>query len=124
MIAKEILAKSTTLVPMANSYYNEEEYDDQGNKIKERYLGVNGLPIQQSEGYSEKTIRYDSRGNPIEWKYLDTKGELTKNQKGYARALAKYNKYNERVGIAYFSTTSNYIGGDGELKRQTPRKGQ
>ena len=43
----------------------EAEYDEQGNKTVETYLGLDGKPTTIADGYATLKSIYDSRGNVI-----------------------------------------------------------
>jgi len=51
------------------------EYDDNGNRVKQTNLGLNGEPITSDKGVATVVSEYDDRGNQIKVTYLDTEGK-------------------------------------------------
>jgi hypothetical protein len=83
------------------------EYDEQGNKIAETYLGKDGKPMSLADGYATVKSAYDSRGNVTQKRFYGVNGEAVVSKKDrYHGFNAQYDEQGNR--------TVTYVGKDGK----------
>ena len=76
----------------------ELEYDERGNERVQTFIGLDGKPAPNADGYVAARMGYDPRGNCVRMTFFDVKGKpvLSKKQ-GYHGWRAEYDdKGNER----------------------------
>jgi hypothetical protein len=85
------------------------EYDDQGNRIKTEFFGVDGNYCACDRGYAKQTSKFDERGNKIETAYYDTKGHPFMIETGYCRWEAEYDANGNKVRTVYYDKSGNEV---------------
>jgi hypothetical protein len=65
-------------------------YDEYGNQIEMRYLGLDGKPTLHKDGYAGWRSRFDDRGNQVERAFFGLDGKPTTDKDGTASWRALY----------------------------------
>jgi hypothetical protein len=88
-------------------------YDDKGNNLLEKYLGLDQRPINTNNAAYTKH-EFDRKGQDTVLSFLDTKGKPAYINYGYHKRVIKYDEYERVVAQSHFDGSNkpiNYIEG-------------
>jgi YD repeat-containing protein len=73
-----------------NSYHGwQAEYDDNGNRTVETYIGLDGKTTPSTDGYATMKSTYDARGNVIRQTFHDVNGEPVQHKRWLLRLAGR-----------------------------------
>jgi hypothetical protein len=79
-------------------------YDEHGNAVEYRTLGVDGTPRADADGIAARLRRFDGE-NALEEQYLDAAGEPRAGATGVARAIWEYDAAGHPTREAFFDAS-------------------
>lgn len=84
----------------------EFEYDNRGNKVRERPLGLSG---SLAAGCFDLRMKYDNLDNVIESAYFNAAGKPVACADGYHREVMKYNSNNQCIEKEFYGTNGSLV---------------
>lgn len=83
-------------------------YDDNGNRIKETFLGPDKKPYYLG-GASGMKIEYDKNGYVSKQTYIDTKGHNVLSEDGYCMAVAINDKHGNQIEVRDLGIKGEFV---------------
>ena len=91
-----------TLDTSSASHRTIQAYDQRGKLIETTYVGVDGLPCAQKDGYAIVRLKYNEHGDQIEWACFDTQGQPALDKTtGNHRTLFSFDEQGRTTEIKY-----------------------
>ncbi len=84
----------------------EFEFDNRGNKIRERPLGLNGM---LANGCFDLRMKYDNLDNVIENSYFNGSGQPVACNEGYHKEVMKYNSNNQCTETEFYGVNGKLV---------------
>jgi YD repeat-containing protein len=92
----------------------DAEYDVQGNRTEERFVGIDGQPTLIKEGYSIACMTYDKLGRQVSMRFFDTTDQPTTHIDGNHGWDAEYDAQGNKTEQRYVDTNGKpRLTGDG-----------
>jgi hypothetical protein len=79
-------------------------YDERGNRIEQRYFGLDNQPIPATAGFYLWKASYDARNNIIEERCFAPDNQPMPSKAGYHLLKARYDARDNQIEWAYFDT--------------------
>ena len=86
------------------------EYSPTGLLLRASYFGVDGKPVESTDGSHSWVDKYDERGNKIEQAYFGTKGQpVLDRSSGVHQVIMRHDTHGNVVAKRYFGTKNEPI---------------
>lgn len=79
------------------------KYDDKGLLVEQQYVGLQNVPVNDSENIHGMRFKYDEKGHKIEEQFIDLDGNITTNGIGLAVKCYAYDEDDNWHSVTYLN---------------------
>lgn len=108
-------ANTTKLYNTGGEWYEDKsrisrfilKYDDNGLLAEQRYVGLQNIPVTDSENIHGMKFKYDEKGHKIEEQFIGMDGNITTNGIGLAVKCYDYDEDDNWHSVTYLNAERN-----------------